>query len=64
MLIPSESGDGGIDLAKALEQAANGVGGMGAGHPVAAGASIPKGTEEQFIANIDRIIGEQRQKLA
>lgn len=64
LLIPSESGYGGIDLAKALEQAANGVGGMGGGHPVAAGASIPKGTEEQFIVSIDRIISEQRQKLA
>ncbi|RLG36188.1 phosphoesterase [Methanosarcinales archaeon] len=49
----------GIDLSKALEQAASEVGGYGGGHPVASGASIPEGMEERFIAAVDRIIGEQ-----
>ncbi|RZN39613.1 MAG: DHH family phosphoesterase [Methanophagales archaeon ANME-1-THS] len=50
----------GIDLAKAMEQASRAVGGMGGGHPVAAGASIPSGSEELFLAALDRILGEQR----
>ncbi len=51
-----------IDLAKAMEKASKEVGGFGGGHPVAAGASIPEGAEEKFIATLDRIIGEQRKK--
>ncbi len=42
-----------------MEQASKEVGGFGGGHPVAAGASIPNGTEEEFIAALDRILGEQ-----
>ncbi|PXF53334.1 MAG: hypothetical protein C4B56_02625 [Candidatus Methanophagaceae archaeon] len=49
----------GIDLSKALEQAASEVGGYGGGHPVASGASIPEGMEDRFITAVDRIIGEQ-----
>ena len=56
-LIP---GGDGIDLSKAMEKASKEVGGFGGGHPVAAGASIPVGTEEKFIASLDRIIGEQK----
>ncbi|RCV62696.1 Single-stranded DNA-specific exonuclease [Methanophagales archaeon] len=51
--------EGRIDLSKAMEQASKEVGGFGGGHPVAAGASIPNGTEEEFIAALDRILGEQ-----
>ena len=54
------SASGGIDLAKALEKASGEVGGFGGGHPVAAGASIPEGSEEKFVATLDTIIGEQR----
>lgn len=50
----------GIDLAKAMEKAAVEVGGFGGGHPVAAGASIPKDSEEKFIAILDKLIGEQK----
>ncbi len=53
---------GGIDLAKAMENAAGAAGGFGGGHPVAAGASIPEGTEEKFITTLDAIIGTQREK--
>jgi RecJ-like exonuclease len=57
------SASGGIDLAKALEKASGEVGGFGGGHPVAAGASIPEGSEEKFIAALDTIIGEQKGKI-
>ncbi|MGC9443932.1 MAG: DHHA1 domain-containing protein [Candidatus Methanospirareceae archaeon] len=50
----------GINLATAMEQAAKEVGGFGGGHPVAAGASIPDGKEEQFIMMLDALIGEQK----
>lgn len=50
----------GIDLAQAMEKASREVGGVGGGHPVAAGASIPEGSEEKFIAALDRIIGAQK----
>ncbi len=54
----------GINLAEALEHAAHEVGGYGGGHPVASGASIPEGTEERFLAAVDRMIGEQMHKGA
>jgi len=49
-----------IDLAKAMEKASKEVGGFGGGHPVAAGASIPEGSEEKFIVILNRLIEEQR----
>ena len=58
LLLPSVSSR--IDLAKALEKASREVGGYGGGHPIAAGASIPKKADEKFIAALDRIIGEQK----
>jgi len=62
--VSEAEGEGeGIDLAKAMEKASNEVGGYGGGHPVASGASIPEGSEEKFIATLDRIIGEQRKKI-
>jgi single-stranded-DNA-specific exonuclease len=54
------SASGGIDLAVAMEQASGAVDGFGGGHPIASGASIPKGSEEKFIAALDTIIGKQR----
>jgi single-stranded-DNA-specific exonuclease len=43
----------GMDLASALRTAAQAVGGQGGGHPIAAGASIPVGTEKEFLATLD-----------
>ena len=60
----SEGESEGIDLAKAMEKASKEVGGFGGGHPVASGASIPEGSEEKFIAALDRIIGEQMRKIS
>jgi len=39
----------GLDLAAALREASAQVGGMGGGHDIASGATIPKGTAMRFI---------------
>lgn len=49
----------GVHLAKALKKAAESVGGVGGGHSVAAGATIPEGREDEFLKILDKIIGEQ-----
>ena len=49
-----------VDLSTAVSVAALKVGGFGGGHPSAAGASIPAGTEKAFIEEMVRIVGEQR----
>ncbi len=49
----------GVHLAKAIKVAAERVGGQGGGHSIAAGATIPRGAEEEFLRELDRIIGEQ-----
>ena len=54
--------DDGVDLSYALRTAAGSVGGVGGGHNVASGGKIPAGKEDEFIAAVDRIIGEQRAK--
>lgn len=52
-----------VDLSTAVSVAALKVGGFGGGHPSAAGASIPAGTEKAFIEEVNRIVGEQRKSL-
>jgi single-stranded-DNA-specific exonuclease len=49
----------GLDLAAAMREASALVGGMGGGHDVAAGATIPKGTAMKFIDVVDSIIENQ-----
>ncbi len=49
----------GIHLAKAISKAAERVGGKGGGHSIAAGATIPRGSEDEFLKLLDLIIGEQ-----
>ncbi|WP_410766056.1 DHHA1 domain-containing protein [Haloferax sp. DFSO60] len=49
----------GLDLSAVMREASRAVGGDGGGHDVAAGATIPNGTVEEFIAEADRIVGEQ-----
>jgi RecJ-like exonuclease len=49
----------GLDLSVVMGEAARSVGGDGGGHDVAAGATIPAGREEEFVAEADRIVGEQ-----
>lgn len=49
----------GLDLSAVMEAAAEAVGGAGGGHDVAAGATVPRGKEEAFVARADAIVGEQ-----
>ena len=51
--------DRGVDLAVALRESTRTVGGEGGGHSIASGGSIPVGTSEEFLKNIDAIIGGQ-----
>lgn len=49
----------GIDLGEALGRAALQVGGVGGGHPVASGATLPPGTSEKFLQSVEEIVGGQ-----
>ena len=49
----------GLDLATALSESAAAVGGVGGGHDIAAGATIPEGKEEEFLRILDRKVGDQ-----
>jgi len=49
----------GLDLSAVMSEAAGAVGGGGGGHDVAAGATIPAGREDEFVAHADEVVGEQ-----
>ncbi|WP_158058547.1 single-stranded-DNA-specific exonuclease RecJ [Halorussus halophilus] len=49
----------GLDLSVVMREASQAVGGDGGGHNVAAGATVPKGTEEEFVERADALVGEQ-----
>ena len=49
----------GLDLAAALKKSAEGVGGRGGGHAVAAGASFPTGARGEFLKQADSMVGSQ-----
>jgi RecJ-like exonuclease len=49
----------GLDLSVVMGEAARAVGGDGGGHDIAAGATIPSGSEREFIEHADQIAGEQ-----
>ena len=51
--------DQGLDLAAALTHAAKEVNGIGGGHNIAAGATIPKGKEEEFLKIVEEMIRHQ-----
>jgi single-stranded-DNA-specific exonuclease len=51
--------DRGLDLAVVLTQAAKEVNGIGGGHNIAAGATIPKGKEEEFLQLVEQKIRAQ-----
>ncbi|MCD6512738.1 MAG: DHH family phosphoesterase [Thermoplasmata archaeon] len=46
----------GINLGEAMKCAAEKVGGNGGGHPVAAGASVPRNMEEKFLEELDKCL--------
>jgi RecJ-like exonuclease len=50
----------GVDLAAALRECGQKVGGVGGGHRIASGATVPKGREKEFLDLVDRMIGEQK----
>ena len=49
----------GLDLSSALKNAAEALNGVGGGHNIAAGATIPKGKEEEFIELVEKEIKDQ-----
>lgn len=51
--------DRGLDLSKAMSDAAESVGGRGGGHRIAAGGSFPRERETEFLMNLNRIVGDQ-----
>jgi len=53
----------GVNLGRAVGQAAIQVKGGGGGHDVAAGATIPKKQIKRFLDALDREVGEQRSRL-
>ena len=49
----------GLDLAEALSKAAKETGGMGGGHPVASGATIPKEGLDRFLESVNATVSVQ-----
>lgn len=49
----------GVHLADALKSASEKIGGVGGGHSIAAGATIPQGTELEFIKELDSVLANQ-----
>ena len=49
----------GLDLSVVMREASQSVGGDGGGHDVAAGATIPTGQKDAFVAAADDIVAEQ-----
>jgi RecJ-like exonuclease len=49
----------GLDLSVVMAEASRAVGGDGGGHDVAAGATVPKGRESEFVERVDELVGEQ-----
>lgn len=49
----------GLDLSAALKKASEKMGGIGGGHSVAAGATVPEGRQEEFLKSVDEIVALQ-----
>jgi RecJ-like exonuclease len=49
----------GMDLSVAIRTAAEKVGGVGGGHNIAAGATIPDDKKVEFLETLDQIVGSQ-----
>ncbi len=50
----------GINLATALRESASSVGGIGGGHAIASGATIPAARVDGFLKRLDEIVGKQK----
>lgn len=53
----------GLDLAVAMRDAAASVGGVGGGHNIASGATIPLGKDIDFLQALDAIIAKQMKRV-
>jgi RecJ-like exonuclease len=49
----------GLDLSSALKRSAEKVGGIGGGHSVASGATIPAEKRDEFLSLLDEAVGKQ-----
>ncbi|UCG68397.1 MAG: DHH family phosphoesterase [Thermoplasmata archaeon] len=49
----------GLDLSVVMNKSSKKVGGVGGGHNIAAGATIPKGKEEEFLACAEKLVKKQ-----
>ncbi len=49
----------GLDLSAALKKAAEKFGGVGGGHAVAAGATVPEGKDIEFLKAVDEVVALQ-----
>ncbi len=49
----------GVDFSIIMKEASEMVGGFGGGHNIAAGATIPRGKEEEFLDIVEKMIKEQ-----
>ena len=49
----------GLDLSAAMRHVAQQVGGVGGGHNIAAGATIPSDARPEFLRQLDEIVGHQ-----
>jgi single-stranded-DNA-specific exonuclease len=52
----------GVNLSEAMSVVSAELGGAGGGHDIAAGATIPENTKEEFARRLDLFIGEQLRK--
>lgn len=55
---------GGLDLSAALRDAAASVGGVGGGHNIASGATLPLGKDIDFIQALDDIVSKQMKRTS
>jgi single-stranded-DNA-specific exonuclease len=49
----------GMDLSSAMRAVAEKVGGVGGGHNIAAGATIPASRKDEFLDLLDEMVGAQ-----
>ena len=49
----------GLNLSVIMREASERVGGYGGGHPIAAGATLPEGTENEFLTLVNTMVGGQ-----
>lgn len=52
----------GLDLSSVMKVVCEKLGGIGGGHNIAAGATIPHGKEEELLEIADRLVGDQIEK--